>query len=167
MARPQAELRKPESGDSNHLVLKPGREKSLRHRHPWVFSGAVERVDGEPGDGETIAVLARDGAFLAWAAYSAASQIRARVWSFDHNDTIDAAFLRQRLEASIRRRELLHGACDALRLVHGESDGLPGLVVDRYADTLGGQILSPGAEAWASSCGPGPWSFPRRGRGVC
>ncbi len=154
MARPQAELRKPESGDSNHLVLKPGREKSLRHRHPWVFSGAVERVDGEPGDGETIAVLARDGAFLAWAAYSAASQIRARVWSFDHNDTIDAAFLRQRLEASIRRRELLHGAGDALRLVHGESDGLPGLVVDRYADTLVVQILSAGAERWRSLWGP-------------
>ncbi len=153
MVRPQAELRKLEAG-SDHLVLKPGREKSLRHRHPWVFSGAVERVAGQPADGETIAVLARDGAFLAWAAYSAASQIRARVWSFDPSDVVDAAFMRGRLEASIRRRDLLHGASDALRLVHGESDGLPGLIVDRYADVVVVQILSAGAERWRSLWGP-------------
>ena len=65
------------------LVLKPGRDKSLRHRHPWIFSGAIERVEGEPATGDTVAVVAPDGAFLAWAAYSPQSQIRARVWSFE------------------------------------------------------------------------------------
>ena len=130
------------------LVLKPGREKSLRHRHPWVFSGAVESVEGNPGNGETLAVHGKDGAFLAWAAFCAESQIRARAWSFEAKDTIDEAFLRERLAAAIARRRDLPAGSDAMRLVHGESDGLPGLVVDRYADTLVVQILSAGAERW-------------------
>ena len=130
------------------LVLKAGREKSLRHRHPWIFSGAVERVEGEPGVGETVAVVARDGAFLAWAAYSPQSQIRARAWSFDASDSIDEEFLRRQLAASIGRRMRLMGEGDAMRLVHGESDGLPGLVADRFGDTIVVQILSAGAERW-------------------
>ena len=109
------------------LVLKAGREKSLRHRHPWVFSGAVERVEGDPGVGETVAIVARDGAFLAWAAYCPQSQIRARVWSFDASETIDAAFMRRRLETAIARRAAMREGSDAMRLVHGESDGVPGL----------------------------------------
>ncbi len=129
------------------IVLKPGREKSLRHRHPWIFSGAIERVEGDPALGDTVAVVARDNAFLAWAAYCPASQIRARVWSFDKDDIIDEAFLRARLAASIARRRGIAGT-DAMRLVHAESDGVPGLVVDRFADTLAVQILSAGAERW-------------------
>src|SRR5258708_4388558 len=140
--------------EASRLVLKPGREKSLRHRHPWVFSGAVESVEGDPASGDTVSVVARDGAFLAKAAYCPESQIRARVWSFDANDEIDAAFLRQRLQASIERRAALRQGSDAMRLVHGESDGLPGLVVDRYAGTLVVQILSAGAERWRSLWGP-------------
>jgi 23S rRNA (cytosine1962-C5)-methyltransferase len=136
------------------IVLRPAREKSLRHRHPWVFSGAVERVEGTPAPGETVAVVARDGAFQAWAAYSAESQIRARVWSFDHEDTIDEAFFKRRLAASIARRGSLGQGSNAMRLVHGESDGLPGLVVDRYADTLVVQILSAGAERWRALWAP-------------
>src|SRR5207342_3155646 len=104
------------------VVLKAGREKSLRHRHPWVFSGAVERVEGEPKTGDTVSVVARDGAFLARGAWCNESQIRARVWSFDPADTIDAAFLRGRLEAAIARRSTLPPGSDAVRLVHGESD---------------------------------------------
>lgn len=133
------------------LVLKAGREKSLRHRHPWVFSGAVESVEGDPGKGDTVAVHGKDGAFLAWAAFCAESQIRARAWSFESKDTIDEAFLRERLAASIARRRALPPGSDAMRLVHGESDGLPGLVVDRYADTLVVQILSAGAERWRAA----------------
>jgi 23S rRNA (cytosine1962-C5)-methyltransferase len=140
--------------DSARLVLKAGREKSLRHRHPWVFSGAVERVEGDPGVGETVAIVARDGAFLAWAAYCPQSQIRARVWSFDANETIDAAFMRRRLEASIARRAAMGEGSDAMRLVHGESDGIPGFIVDRYADTIVVQILSAGAERWRAYWGP-------------
>jgi 23S rRNA (cytosine1962-C5)-methyltransferase len=139
--------------ESSRLVLKPGRDKSLRHRHPWVFSGAVERVEGDPGMGEAVAVTGHDGAFLAWAGYCANSQIRARVWSFDAKDTIDEAFLRARLAASIERRRGLAGS-DAARIVHAESDGLPGLVVDRFGDTLVVQILSAGAERWRAFWGP-------------
>lgn len=131
------------------LVLKPGREKSLRHRHPWIFSGAVERVTGAPAPGDTVAVQAHDGTALGWAAWSPASQIRARAWSFDPSARIDEAFLASRLEAAVARRAgLLDEGHDACRLVHAESDGLPGLVVDRYADTAVVQVLSAGAERW-------------------
>src|SRR5262252_5440026 len=136
------------------LVLKPGREKSLRHRHPWIFSGAIESVEGKPEKGDTVAVHGKDGAFLAWAAYCAESQIRARAWSFEAKDTIDEAFLERALSTAIARRKVLASGSDAMRLVHGESDGLPGLVVDRYADTLVVQILSAGAERWRASWAP-------------
>jgi 23S rRNA (cytosine1962-C5)-methyltransferase len=136
------------------IVLKPAREKSLRHRHPWVFSGAVERVEGEPAKGDTVVVTAKDGAFLARAAYCPDSQIRARVWSFDPAESIDEAFLRRRLQASIARRVLLPPGSNAMRLVHAESDGLPGLVADRYDTTVVVQILSAGAERFRGFWGP-------------
>jgi len=139
---------------SPRLVLKAGRDKSLRHRHPWIFSGAIERVEGSPASGDTVAVVAPDGAFLAWAAYCAESQIRARAWSFDAADTIDEGFLEKKLADSIARRERLMDKGDAMRLVHGESDGLPGLVSDRYGDTVVVQILSAGAERWRGFWGP-------------
>ena len=82
-----------ESDPIYSIVLKSGREKSLRHRHPWVFSGAIERVEGTPEMGDTVTVLAHDGSFLAHAAYCPQSQIRARVWSFEPADRIDAAFI--------------------------------------------------------------------------
>ena len=136
------------------IVLKPGREKSLRHRHPWVFSGAIEGVQGEPEMGETVDVIAHDGTFLARAAYNPQSQIRGRAWSFDERETIDEAFLAARLEAAIARRSIVRPGSDGVRLVHGESDGLPGLVVDRYADTAVVQILSAGAERWRELWAP-------------
>lgn len=132
----------------NALILKPGKEKSLQHRHPWVFSGAVERIKGEPQPGETVAVRDTYGAFLAYAAYSPQSQIRARVWGFRENEVVDAAFLRARLARAIELRQELGEVTDGVRLVHGESDGLPGLVVDRYGDTLVMQVLSAGMEHW-------------------
>jgi 23S rRNA (cytosine1962-C5)-methyltransferase len=132
------------------LVLKAGRDKSLKRRHPWIFSGAIERVLGSPASGDTVEVRAADGKPLALAAYSPASQIRARVWSFDCQASVDAAFLRERLRAALALREQLPAArhANALRLVHGESDGLPGLVVDRYADVLVAQFLAAGVERW-------------------
>jgi 23S rRNA (cytosine1962-C5)-methyltransferase len=132
------------------VILKRGREKSLRRRHPWVFSGAIERVEGAPQGGDTVVLRSADGQPLALAAWSPASQIRARVWSFDPARSIDAAFFRERIAAALALRARLgvarHG--NAVRLVHGESDGLPGLVVDRYADVLVAQFLSAGAERW-------------------
>jgi 23S rRNA (cytosine1962-C5)-methyltransferase len=133
-----------------NLVLKKGREKSLRRRHPWIFSGAVEKVNGKPALGDTVDVV--DGAkkWLARAAYSAKSQIRARVWTFEASEQVDGNFFRTRIQAALALREALPAAkhANALRLVHGESDALPGLVVDRYADVLVAQFLAAGVERW-------------------
>jgi 23S rRNA (cytosine1962-C5)-methyltransferase len=131
------------------LLLKKGRDKSLRRRHPWIFSGAVEKVNGKPGAGDTVDLL-EGGKKLAQAAYSPKSQIRARVWTFDAAEPIDAAFFRSRVQKALALREALPAAkhTNALRLVHGESDGLPGLVVDRYADVLVAQFLAAGVERW-------------------
>ena len=132
------------------IQLKAGREKSLRRRHPWIFSGAVEKVGGKAGAGETVEVKDKAGKFWARAAYSPKSQIRARVWTFDPAEEVDAAFFRNRIMRALALREGLPAAKvgNALRLVHGESDGLPGLIVDRYADVLVAQFLSAGVERW-------------------
>ncbi len=132
------------------LILKPNREKSLLRRHPWVFSGAVARLDGNAGMGETVDVLSATGEFLAKAAYSPNSSIRARAWGW-LDTPVDADFLRLKLETAINRRLKepvpLKGT-GSLRLVHAESDGIPGLIVDRYGDVLVMQILTAGAEYW-------------------
>ena len=132
------------------IVLKRGREKSLKRRHPWLFSGAIERVIGDAQAGDTVLVRSADGETLALAAYSPTSQIRARVWSFEPGVAIDSTFLRARLAGAIALRERLAAAkhTNAMRLVHGESDGVPGLVVDRYADVLVVQFLAAGVERW-------------------
>jgi 23S rRNA (cytosine1962-C5)-methyltransferase len=134
----------------NALVLKKGREKSLRRRHPWIFSGAVERVTGQPKAGETVEVKSAEGALLALAAWSPASQIRARVWTFDAKATTNAEYFSRKVKQAVALRDALPAAkhTNALRLVHGESDGLPGVIVDRYADVLVAQFLSAGAERW-------------------
>jgi len=133
----------------NKLILKAGREKSLKRRHPWVFSGAVSKVEGQPQPGETIEVRASDGALLARAAYSPQSQIRARVWTWG-NEEVDAGFFARRIGDAARVRAALgiDSATDSMRLVHGESDGLPGIIADRYGDTAVVQFLSTGAERW-------------------
>jgi 23S rRNA (cytosine1962-C5)-methyltransferase len=119
-------------------------------RHPWVFSGAVAHVSGAPADGDTVEIRAANEDFLAWGAYSGRSQIRARLWSWEQGTTIDASFFRRRISEALEARRVmgLEADTDALRLVHAESDGLPGLVVDRYGDTLVVQFLSWGAERW-------------------
>jgi 23S rRNA (cytosine1962-C5)-methyltransferase len=137
---------------SPQLWLKSGREKSLRRRHPWVFSGAIERVEGRPETGATVDVMASSGEFLGRAAYSPQSQIRARLWTFGAPDLIDREFFRRRLQRAVesRRRLGLLDEAAACRLVFSESDGLPGLIVDRYAGYLVCQFLSAGAEVWRS-----------------
>jgi 23S rRNA (cytosine1962-C5)-methyltransferase len=117
---------------------------------PWIFSGAVAQMEGTAAPGETVGLRSADGQFLAWAAYSPESQIRARVWTTDEGEAVDELFVRRRLAAALAMRKAIipTGETTALRLVHGESDGLPGLVVDRYADWLVVQILSAGMEFW-------------------
>jgi 23S rRNA (cytosine1962-C5)-methyltransferase len=134
-------------GTSPIVVLKPGRERSLVARHPWIFSGAIAQVPAlEPG--ATVDVVADDGTWLARAAFSPASQIRARVWTFDRDEPVDAAFFARRIAAAAQRRAPLFDADhDAARLVHGEADDLPGVVVDRQGDVLVVQLTSAGADA--------------------
>ncbi len=132
------------------MILNPGREKSLLRRHPWIFSGAVARLEGAPQAGETVEVLSSVGEWLAYAAYSPHSQIRARAWTFDQAETPDAEFFRRRLQAALGLRQALGlpAVTEAYRLVHAESDGLPGLIVDRYGDVLVLQSLTAGSEFW-------------------
>ncbi|WP_295377422.1 class I SAM-dependent methyltransferase [uncultured Pseudacidovorax sp.] len=128
------------------LRLKPGKERSLQRRHPWIFDAAIAKGGGDAG--ETVRIESHDGRFLAWAACSPASKIRARAWSFDEGQRIDAAFFAARCQAAVQARGLFDIASDGQRLVHGEADGLPGLIVDRYGDTLVAQFLSAGVERW-------------------
>lgn len=128
------------------IRLKEGKERSLLRRHPWVFDSAIAKGGADPG--ETVRIESSDGAFLAWAAFSPASKIRARCWSFDASERIDAAFITRRVRQAVQARHRMAIESDSLRLVHGESDGLPGVIVDRYGDTLVAQFLSVGAERW-------------------
>jgi len=131
------------------ITLKPQREKSLLRHHPWIFSGAVAQVDGNPKSGETVDIFDSKGNFLAKAAYSPQSNIRARTWTW-LDEAVDADFLRRKLDAAIKRRDgsEAHPNTDSYRLIHAESDGIPGLIVDRYGDVLVVQILTAGAEYW-------------------
>ncbi len=128
------------------IRLREGKERSLQRRHPWIFDGAIAR--GSADSGETVRVESHAGEFLAWAAYSPASKIRARVWSFNQDQRIDASFLIAKCADSVLARSRFDIQSDAMRLIHGESDGLPGLIVDRYGDTLVAQFTSAGVERW-------------------
>jgi 23S rRNA (cytosine1962-C5)-methyltransferase len=128
------------------IRLREGKERSLLKRHPWVFAGSIAK--GAADSGETVRVEAHDGRFLAWGAYSPASTIRVRAWSFDEGERIDAGFFARRIQRAVALRARLPIGSDGMRLVHGEADGLPGLVVDRYADTLSAQFLFAGSERW-------------------
>ncbi|MBI3901700.1 MAG: class I SAM-dependent methyltransferase [Nitrosomonadales bacterium] len=140
--------------DGPCLFVLAGREKSLQRRHPWVFSGAVDRMEGAPANGDTVAVCDAAGGFLAWAGYSAQSQITAKIWSWNAGEKIDADFFRARISQALALRHDLKLARDSngMRLIHGESDGLPGLIVDRYDSVLVMQFGSAAAERWCDVC---------------
>jgi 23S rRNA (cytosine1962-C5)-methyltransferase len=131
------------------IRLRAGKERSLQRRHPWVFEGSI--AGGRADAGETVRVEAHDGSFLAWGAYSPQSAIRVRVWSFDPAERIDAAFFARRVQRAVALRARLAIDSDGVRLVHGEADGLPGLVVDRYGDTLVAQFGFVGSERWKAA----------------
>jgi 23S rRNA (cytosine1962-C5)-methyltransferase len=131
------------------IILKPGREKSLLRRHPWIFSGAIQHVDDEPASGANVDLLSFDRQFLACASYSPNSQIRARVWTFE-DEPVDVDFFRRRIRSAIDTRQKLNveRQSNAYRLIYAESDRIPGLIVDRYSDVLVLQSLTAGAEFW-------------------
>jgi len=128
------------------IQLREGKERSLLRRHPWVFEGGIAK--GKADSGELVKVQAHDGSFLAWGAYSPSSMIRVRAWSFDETERIDSSFFERRIQRAVAMRARLPIASDGVRLIHGEADGLPGLVVDRYGDLLSAQFLSAGSERW-------------------
>ncbi|WP_374602435.1 class I SAM-dependent rRNA methyltransferase [Niveibacterium sp.] len=132
------------------LILKPGKERSVMRRHPWIFAGSVAALSGRARGGDTVDVVSERGVVLGRAAYSPASQIRARMWSFDAETPIDHAFFKRTVAAAVARRmahPMLAGQ-DGMRLIHGESDGLPGVIADRYRDTIVLQLTSAGADRW-------------------
>jgi len=128
------------------IRLREGKDRSLLRRHPWVFAGSVEKGKADPG--ETVRLESFEGRFLAWGAFSPESQIRVRAWSFDEAERIDAAFFQRRIQSAVALRQRLAVPSNGVRLVHGEADGLPGLVVDRYDDILSVQFLFAGTERW-------------------
>lgn len=141
------------------VILKQGREKSLLRRHPWIFSGAIQHADENITSGSTVDLVSFNKQFLARASYSPNSQIRARAWTFE-DEVIDKEFFRRRIRAAIASRSVLSpspdpsgrplpaGEGDSLRLIYAESDGIPGLIVDRYGDVLVMQSLTAGSEFW-------------------
>ena len=135
------------------LTLHPGKEKSVLRRHPWLFSGSIAQLDGRARPGDAVDVVSYQGRPLARAAWSPASQIRARIWSFDADETIDHAFFKRRVAASVARRAALPELAgqQGLRLIHAESDGLPGVIADRYGDTVVVQLTTAGADKWRAA----------------
>ena len=132
------------------IHLKPGREKSILNKHPWIFSGAINNINGDPRCGDTVLVLSSDGDPLGLAAFSPKSNIRARMWTWDASENVDDLFFENKIKKafSFRANLIEEKETNAVRLIHGESDGLPGLVVDRYADILIIQSLTCGVEKW-------------------
>jgi 23S rRNA (cytosine1962-C5)-methyltransferase len=135
------------------LILHPGKEKSVLRRHPWLFSGSIAQLDGRARPGDTVDVVSHEGRPLARAAWSPDSQIRARVWSFDPDEGIDHAFFKRRVAAAVARRAVLPELAgqQGLRLIHAESDGLPGVIADRYGDTVVVQLTTVGADKWRAA----------------
>ena len=128
------------------IRLREGKERSLLRHHPWVFQGSVERGKADPG--ETVRVESSEGQFLCWGAFSPSSMIRVRAWTFDEAERVDHAFFKRRIARALALRARLPIESDGVRLVHGEADGLPGLIVDRYGEVLSAQFLSAGMERW-------------------
>ena len=132
-----------------NVSIKPGREKSLQRHHPWLFSGALQKPDEAIGAGDTVRLVDTSGKALALGAWSPQSQIRVRLWSMDPDEKVDRDFFSLRLSEACRRRQMLFTQeTDSYRLVNAESDGLPGLVIDKYGEFLVCQFLSAGAEFW-------------------
>lgn len=129
------------------IYLVKGRDKSLRRKHPWVFSRGISKVEGEPTLGQTVDVFAHDGKWLAKAAYSPHSQIRARVWSFEKCQIDKEFFIKRIQDAQLLREDIIQrDGLTGYRLIAAESDGLPGITIDKYQDFLVCQLLSAGAE---------------------
>lgn len=131
------------------VYLKRDRDKSVKRKHPWIFSGAIDRTDSNISNGETVNVVTSSGQIAGKGAYSPHSQIRVRMWTFNPQEEINALFFREKISAAIELRQQLNNSnSDAYRIINAENDGLPGIIADRYGDYLSCQFLSAGAEYW-------------------
>ena len=132
------------------IKLKINRQRSLERKHPWIFSGAIDSIKDSPQNGETVKIVSADGKFLGWGAYSSKSQISVRIWSFVEDEKIDVEFFGRQIKQAIELRTQIVDTTNtnAYRLINAESDGLPGLIVDKYNDFLVCQFLSAGSEFW-------------------
>ncbi len=132
------------------LILAPGKERSVMRRHPWIFAGSVAKLAGRSKPGDTVDVFNERGQLMGRAAYSPHSQIRARMWSFDPDESIDHGFFKRRVAACVARRAAHPQLAeqDGVRLIHGESDGLPGIIADRFGSVVVLQLTSAGGEKW-------------------
>ncbi len=131
------------------VQLKIKRDFPTRHGHPWIFSGAIDKVTGNPQRGDTVCVLNAKGEVLGMGAWSPDSQIRVRMWTFGSEQAIDNDFFEARVQQALAVREGMAERfnTNALRLINAEADGLPGVTVDCYDKTLVGQFTTAGAEA--------------------
>lgn len=132
------------------VKLKKGRDKSIKRKHPWIFSGAIDSLKNIKFNGETVEIISADGQLLGYGSYSSQSQISIRVLSFNPEDKIDVHFFKSRIEDSYNlRKEIIDiKFTNAYRIVNAENDFLPGLIVDKYSDFLVCQFLSAGMEFW-------------------
>ncbi|UKT63710.1 class I SAM-dependent rRNA methyltransferase [Pedobacter mucosus] len=129
------------------IVLKKGKEKAALQRHPWVFSGALDKVKGKPEDGDVVKVFAFDDEFLAYGYFNSNSRVAVRLLEWDENQSINKEWYQNRLKQAIASRQfILSEKTNICRLVFSEADFLPGLIVDQYANFLSLQILSSGIE---------------------
>jgi len=135
------------------LILHPGKERSVFRRHPWLFAGSVAHLNGRARAGDTVEIVSDRGDVLAKAAFSPQSQIRARLWTADPAETVDDAFFKRRVAAAVARRAALPELAgqEGVRLIHAESDGLPGVIADQYGDTVVVQLTSAGADKWRNA----------------
>ncbi len=135
------------------ITLKPGKERALLRRHPWVYATGVASASGRPKSGQTVRVQDSKKNFLAWAAFSPESALRARCWSFNETDVIDENWIDEKIRLAIAAREPLRSRTNAIRLIFGEADFLPGLIVDQYNNQIVTQFQSAGVEYWRAEIG--------------
>ena len=129
------------------IKLKKGKEKAVLQRHPWVFSGALDKIKGSPENGDVVKVVSANNDFLAYGYFNGQSRVAIRLLEWNENISIDEAWYTQKINTAITSRtHLLTKDTNTYRLIFSEADFLPGLIVDKYADFLSVQILSTGIE---------------------
>jgi 23S rRNA (cytosine1962-C5)-methyltransferase len=130
------------------VILKKGKEKAVMQRHPWLFSGAIDKVKGKPANGDVVRLLNTDGKFMAYGFYNDQSRVALRLLEWNEDVAIDDDWFRKKVAVAVASRaELLaDGSTNTCRLIFSEADYLPGLIVDKYADYLSLQILTSGIE---------------------